>query len=174
MDESKELICCFTGHRNIDESQLSSLREALDRTLETLIARGFFVYRTGGALGIDTLAALAVLEKKEKYPSLRLHLCLPCRDQSDRWGDWSQEAYGDILQNADEVRYTTEQYRRGCMHQRNRQMVQGSQCCVAYCTSEDSGSAYTLQYAKKHGLRVINLSEFLSCDKTEGEKSYEF
>lgn len=167
MDESKELICCFTGHRNIDESQLSPLREVLNRTLESLIARGFLVYRTGGALGFDTLAALAVLEKKEKYPSLRLHLCLPCRDQSDRWGDWSQEAYGYILQNADEVSYTTEQYRRGCMHQRNRQMVQGSQCCVAYCTTEDGGSAYTLKYAKEHGLRVINLAGMLKKEETE-------
>lgn len=171
MEEQKILTCCFTGHRKIDDDRLRPLSEVLDRTIESLIARGFWVYRTGGALGFDTLAALKILEKKEKYPQLRLQLCLPCRDQSKKWGDWNREAYAYILQNADEVSYAVETYRRGCMHERNRKMVQGSQCCVAYCMSEDGGSAYTLQYAKEHDLRVINLATLLMNDNAEKEEN---
>ena len=152
MEAQKSLTCCFTGHRKIDAACLRPLSDVLDRTLESLIGCGFTVYRTGGALGFDTLAALTVLEKKERYPQLRLHLCLPCRDQTKQWGDWNREAYEYILANADEVSYATDTYRRGCMHDRNRMMVNGSQCCVAYCTTEEGGSAYTMQYAKAKGL----------------------
>ena len=173
MEESNNLICCFTGHRKIEDGELLLLREVLDRTLEILIERGFWTYRTGGALGFDTLAALTVLQKKEKYPQLCLQLCLPCRDQSNRWGDWSREAYGYILENADEVRYTAEVYRRGCMHERNRQLVEGSQCCVAYCTTEDGGSAYTLRHAKEKGLRVINLSGLVESESKERREENE-
>ena len=158
MEEQKRLTCCFTGHRTIDAEHMRPLSTLLDRTIESLIGCGYTVFRTGGARGFDTLAALSVLSKREKYPQLRLHLCLPCRDQAKQWNDWEREAYQYILANANEISYVTESYQRGCMHTRNRRMVEGSDCCVAYCTVEEGGSAYTLQYAKKLELRVINLA----------------
>ena len=153
--------CCFTGHRTIAPATRTHLTALLNRTLDELIADGFCEFRTGGARGFDTLAALSVLSKREEYPQLRLHLCLPCRDQAKQWNDWEREAYQYILANANEISYVTESYQRGCMHTRNRRMVEGSDCCVAYCTVEEGGRAYTLQYAKKLELRVINLAGLL-------------
>ena len=174
MNETKDIgitdgkICCFTGHRRIKSSDLHQLSELADRTVERLIGCGFVEFRTGGALGFDTLAALTVLEKKEKYPQLRLHLCLPCRDQNKLWADWDRTAYNFILQNADEISYVCETYQKGCMHERNRRMVDGSQCCVAFCTSEKGGSSYTLRYASEQGLQIINLAGLMTSPQEEG------
>lgn len=159
--EEEKLICCFTGHRKIPAEHLRQLPDLLDQTLERLIRRNIVVFRTGGAIGFDTLAALKVLEKKEQYPNIRLHLFLPCRDQDKGWSSINRSVYDEILSCTDEICYIQDRYSRGCMQERNRKLVDGSHCCVAYCTSEKGGSAYTLQYAKKKNLRIINLAGLL-------------
>ena len=99
-----------------------------------------------------------MLEKKRKYPHLRLCLILPCRDQAKSWSERNQEIYQYILAQADEVCYVSECYTPSCMRKRNRALVERSGACIAYCTEEQGGSAYTLQYAKQKGLEIINLS----------------
>lgn len=160
--EHKNLICCFTGHRSIPREHLERLPALLEQTLESLIQRSITVYRAGGAKGFDTLAALTVLEKKRIYPQVCLHLILPCRDQARGWSVRDRQLYEQILAQADEVTYVRETYSPGCMHERNRRLVDGSHCCVGYCISDTGGSAYTLDYANRQGLRVINLGGLLT------------
>ena len=169
MTESETLACCFTGHRTIDPQAMQSLPDVLDRVLDSLIRRNITEFRTGGAIGFDTLAALKVLEKKERDPRIQLHLYLPCRDQTRGWNDVNRRAYNYILSRADRVICLHEQYVSGCMLERNRALVQGSHCCVGYCTSQKGGSAYTLQYAEKQGLRVINIAALLHTKMNEGD-----
>ncbi len=175
-------ICMFTGHRSIDASDTNALSERLGGLLETLIAEGFVHFRAGGAVGFDTVAALKVIEKKKKYPHIMLHLFLPCRDQDHKWSESSRTAYRFVLSNADSISYAAESYTRGCMQKRNRDMVDGSDLCVAYYKEPESataqlslfdtasdisdsdnsksthgGTKYTLKYAKKRGVRVLNI-----------------
>ncbi len=161
MKEHTPFVCCFTGHREIHPAHIEPLSALLDRTLSTLTGSGVFTYRTGGAIGFDTIAALKVLEHKELDPRVRLELFLPCRDQMAGWADFNQAAYRYILERADAVTVLYEKYRKGCMFERNRAMVRGSHFCIGYCTSDKGGSAYTLQYARTHGCRVVNLSDLL-------------
>lgn len=157
----REWICCFTGHRSIDGVSMEALSGLLDSVLERLIADGVTVFRTGGAVGFDTLAALKVIEWRERAPHISLELCLPCRNQTDGWGARSREYYDYILSKADRVEYLFDEYVTGCMLARNRRLVDGSQFCIGYCKSERGGSAYTLDYARKKGVRVINLARML-------------
>ena len=161
VEENQGLACCFTGHRKICAAHMRQMSDLLDRVLESLIGRNITEFRTGGAIGFDTVAALKVLEKRERYPHIRLHLYLPCRDQTYGWDEGSRRAYAYILSHADEVTCLREAYVQGCMLERNRKMVEGSHCCVGYCTSEQGGSAYTLRYAEKNGLRVINIAALM-------------
>ena len=154
-----EKICMFTGHRNIDRRHVNSLPGRIDALLESLIEEGYTEFRTGGAMGFDTIVALKILEKKRKYGFIRLHLYLPCHDQDKGWRADLKAAYAYVLKNADSVRYSSEVYNRGCMHKRNRDMVDGSGLCVAYCGKSTGGSAYTVEYAEKKGIRVINIFE---------------
>ena len=46
---------------------------------------------------------------------------------------------------------------QGCMHKRNRHLVDNSSVCVCYLNKENGGTAYTVDYAGKKGLEIINL-----------------
>ena len=111
----------------------------------------------GGAIGFDTLVSLKIIEKKEKYPHIKLHLYLPCHGQESMWNDNLKRAYYYVLKRADSVRYSSESYTQGCMHKRNREMVDRANLCVAYCSGGKGGSAYTVSYAEKNGIPIINL-----------------
>ena len=150
----ERLTCMFTGHRQIPANDIVRLPQKLDTLLESLIQDGFADFRCGGAMGFDTIAALKVIEKKQKYPYIKLHLCLPCRDQAKNWSESARRAYDMVLQAADSISYESEIYRSGCMHARNRRMVDGSDLCVTYCTSSQGGTAYTVLYARQHGVKI--------------------
>lgn len=49
--------------------------------------------------------------------------------------------------------------RKSAMHKRNRHLVDHSGVCVAYLTESRGGTAYTVDYARKNGVPVINLGE---------------
>lgn len=75
---------------------------------------------------------------------------------------WSYEEKGlfeYILGHADEAFYVSENYYRGCMHKRNRYMVDNSAYCICYCTELKGGTHYTMKYAQSRGLEVVNIAE---------------
>lgn len=69
------------------------------------------------------------------------------------------EIYDDIKQKADKVVYTSQEYTRGCMHKRNRHLVDNSSACISYLTENKGGTFYTVNYAKSKGVEVINIAE---------------
>lgn len=153
------MICCFTGHRSIPTEDMLRLPALLDYEIEKLIVCGVNVFRCGGAMGFDTLAALKVLEKRNRYDFIRLELILPCADQTNGWTARNKEIYEYIRSKADSVEYITKTYTTTCMHERNRRLVAGSDFCIAYLTSMRGGTAYTYNYAKSRGVELINLAE---------------
>ena len=156
--------CCFTGHRSISSAHFLLLPKQLDILLDSLVSHGFRHFKTGGAVGFDTLAALKCLELKKKYPSLPIYLelCLPCRDQTNGWSDKEKHVYNFVVSQADKVSYMQESYSVGCMYARTRKLVDGSDLCIAYLSTDKGGTAYTCNYAKQKGVRVINLYDHLN------------
>ena len=155
-----ELICCFTGHRRIERRHSLFIVPSIKKVLRKKYQQGFRIFRAGGALGFDTAAALSVLELRGELPDIKLHLILPCRDQDSRWNEYDKRVYRSILHAADEIVYAEEYYVSGCMHKRNRMLVDGSQCCIAYydgAESGKSGTEYTYKYALQKNLELINL-----------------
>lgn len=152
---------CFTGHRSIAEDKAILIPRALDTVISGLIAMGAKSFRLGGAVGFDTIAALSVLEAKEKYPHITLDLILPCRDQAEKWDEHNVKAYNYVLERADSVSYVCDTYRRGCMYERNRRLVDGSDMVVAYLEKKDGGSAYTYRYAEEKGVEIINIYDIV-------------
>lgn len=159
--DKKISTVCFTGHRNINKDMAIHIPSTLKKAIESLILRGATSFRAGGAMGFDTVAALCVLELKEFYPSITLDLILPCRDQTNGWDRENIRAYNYVLSRADSVQFLYDSYRAGCMHDRNRALVDGSDVCIAYLERSVGGSAYTYTYALKAGLEVINIYELI-------------
>lgn len=155
-----EKICCFTGHRDIEKRHAFGLHSRLMKLLRDKYRQGYRIFRAGGALGFDTLAALCVLDLKKEYPDAVLDLILPCRDQTARWKPHDVEIYESILQRADSVTYAEERYTGSCMFKRNRMLVDGSHCCIAYYSgSGRGGTHYTWNYAQSKGVETVNVWE---------------
>ena len=70
-----------------------------------------------------------------------------------------KKEYADVLSKADRIVYTSASYTKGCMHKRNRHLVDYSGYCVAYLTEKSGGTAYTVDYARENGLRIVNLGD---------------
>lgn len=152
-----EKICCFTGHREIPQSEIPAMKKRLLDEIVNLIQQDVTHFRAGGALGFDTLAALAVLKLKKIYPHIYLDLILPCKDQSSRWNSDDVLRYQRILSRADSVVFTSEHYFSGCMQKRNRCLVDGSQYCICFFAERTGGTAYTVAYAKNKGTKIIRV-----------------
>ncbi len=157
----KKAICCFTGHREISSEHRKALSVLLDGILNKLIARGFTEFRTGGALGFDTVVALKIIEKKKTNKNIRLHLFLPCKEQADMWTVAARQIYLFTIENADEVTYISDKYTKGCMLQRNRSLVNGTALCIGYCMKPTGGTAYTLDYARAQNVHTVNIVSLL-------------
>lgn len=150
-------VCCFTGHRDYEKTVTPLEKMFFEKLIDNLIGYGYTTFIAGGALGFDTAAAEYVLKKKKSGLPVRLVLILPCADQADRWSPWARRRYEAIRASADEVICLHDAYVDGCMQERNRMMVQKSTACVAYCTRESGGTAYTVRYAEAQKLHVYNI-----------------
>ncbi len=154
----REQCCCFTGHREIPRAEYAAVKQRLEETVRTLIGQGVCYFAAGGARGFDTLAAQTVLALKREYPHVRLILVLPCKDQMRGWHSADKKAYEDVLAQADKIVWLSEYYYDGCMHVRNRRLVDNAAVCVCYLKHTMGGTAYTVRYAKEKNLTIFNVS----------------
>lgn len=154
----KERTCCFTGHREIPERDYNRLKQKTKNAIIELIEKGVIYFGAGGARGFDTIAAETVLELKNDYPQIKLILVLPCPDQTKGWKEGDIRKYNIIKENADKVVFTADHYFSGCMHVRNRHLVDNSGYCICYLTKDSGGTAFTVNYAKTKGLEIYNIS----------------
>ncbi len=150
MDINK--TCAFTGHRNVgDDLDINALSELV----QTLIDNGVDTFLDGMARGFDLLAAETVIKLKEKNPHIKLIACVPCPNQEKYFSDEDKELYYSVLDKCNEVKILSDRYYKGCMHVRNRFMVDNSSKLVAYDRAEDGGTVYTVSYAAKHGKEIF-------------------
>lgn len=154
----REQTCCFTGHRDISTEVKPYIAKQLERILRNLIGEGIRYFGSGGARGFDLMAADAVLQLKKEFPHIRMIMVLPCLDQTRGWRGEDLRHYERVLSQADKVVYVQEKYTPGCMQKRNCHLVDNSSVCVAYCTRNTGGTAYTVKYANKNQVYVILLT----------------
>lgn len=149
--------CFFTGHRKISVSR-TDLSARLISEINKLIDLGVENFYAGGALGFDTIAAQAVLKCREDNPQIKLILALPCRDQTKSWNEKDVRTYHEIMDSADEIIYLADKYHSGCMHKRNRFMVDNAKYGICYLEAKTGGTAYTVRYAASKNRTIINLA----------------
>lgn len=154
----KHLSCCFTGHRIIPPEEYDKIVSRIRLEAEKLIEEGVCIFYAGGALGFDTIAAQVVISLREKYEHIRLILALPCKNQTRGWKEHDVNVYERIKARCDDYIYISEEYFIGCMHKRNRYMVDNSAYCICYCKEDTGGTAYTVKYAQKNDLEIINIT----------------
>ena len=151
-------ICCFTGHRIIAKKDIPFLGERMETLVLKLIQEGTAVFQVGGALGFDTLAAQLLMKLcDDDGINLKIILYCPFPDFISRWTPKQQEKFRALYAKYDGVIYSNQTGSRDAYLKRNRQLVDGVQFCIAYCTKEHSGAAYTIRYAEENGVQIFRV-----------------
>lgn len=148
----------FTGHRFIPYSQYPSVRELAKQAVAQLYNRGYKYFYCGMAMGFDMLAAEAVLSLKAQYKDIRLIAAVPYRNQSEKFTPVDKRRYQSILNKADEVVILMEDYKKGCLLDRNDYMLAHVNRLIAYYDGKEKGGTfYTVRRAEERGMSVRNI-----------------
>lgn len=156
----KYKTCCFSGHRMLPEDKIEQIKAVTEKYVRQMIIENdvrFFC--AGGAIGFDMIAAETVLEMKKRYPEINLILVLPHADQAKYYSPDNFRRYTDIKMRADREIYISQAYYRGCLHERNRFMIDHSDYCIAYLTETSGGTVYTVRYGREKGIKIINTAD---------------
>ncbi len=155
----------FTGHRlqklgyfGEDDPMLVELKNQLYSTISALIGEGANSFFTGMALGVDIWAAEIVIGLRRTHPEIRLTALVPCPEQDKMWTNSQKKLYREILEQCDEVLTLSGQYEKGCMHKRDRELVNRCDVLVAVFDEQNAkkgGTQYTVHYARSKGKKVI-------------------
>lgn len=145
--------CTFTGHRQIKDLDYA----LLDRVILNLVKSGCARFLCGMAKGFDLAAAESVLGVKKQGYSAELVACIPCETQSESYSSADRARYERILDNCSEVVVLSDNYYNGCMHVRDRFMVDNSDVVLCYLREKSGGTFYTVNYASKLGKKIIEL-----------------
>ncbi len=151
---------CFTGHRNVKET--AELKKALIDQLLELIDEGATDFYAGGAVGWDMLCESVVIELRERFPHIKLHLILPCsaKEQTEKWSENDKAEFKQLLLAADTVEICSEHYFDGCMKLRNQRLVNLADLCLCYYSGKQrSGTGQTVRMAERQGKIIVNLAD---------------
>lgn len=132
---------------------IATLKADLCEAVVQAISHGFDTFLVGMAEGFDMYAAESVTEHKLKYPTIKLISVVPFED-----GCVHTQRYTDILNNADEIVTLSDEYTRGSYYTRNEYMINNSSLLICYYDGRVGGTEYTIEYATKKGVEVINLA----------------
>lgn len=156
--------CCFTGHRPKglgypeNSPQCEKLKGKIRDILVRLIEReNVTAFISGMALGVDLYAAETVCELKSEYPGITLECALPCPEQSRNWKNGEKARYAAVIAAADKTTLLRPVYSKGCMQQRNRYMVDGSDLVFAVWNGNPGGTAMTVRYARSKNKPILLL-----------------
>jgi len=165
-DIQRETTCAFTGHRPekmpfpvADESDaFQTLLQRLDLTIRVSILKGYRHFITGMSRGLDLWAAQSIAYYKTIYPDITLEAAIPHPEQTRRWSTADKQLYSQILASCDKQTLISSAYVPGSMHARNRYMVDHASLLIAaFDPAVPGGTEYTVDYAQKKNVRVVNL-----------------
>jgi len=172
------MIIAFTGHRPqklggykdtpikqwIREQLKSSLPKYAHQLFELNENCGLpkddpLVFRSGGALGFDQIAAWEVGLLKKTYPDIILEMFLPHPDYGENWNAQSRMHLKYLCHSfADKVYYCSDEYLGpGTMFKRNRDMIRGAHVLIACWDGSGGGTKNTIEEAIKK-IDVVRLN----------------
>ena len=127
MNSDISKVCCFLGHRKIDETL--ELRNLLYETIESLIINhGVHTFLFGSKSQFDKLALETVTMLKEKYPHIkRIYVRAEYFYIRDSYRNYLLKSYDDTyfpqhIENAGKASYI----------ERNYTMIDESHFCIVY------------------------------------------
>ena len=137
------MVIAVTGHRpgRLGPGGAARVRHEMRRLV--MRHRGA-VWRTGGAVGADQIAADVVLDAGQL---LELVLPFPPHIQAARWRDDQRERLANQIARAHDVVCLADVYDAAVYHERNLELVHAADVLVAFWDGRPSGTAATVRAA---------------------------
>ena len=154
--------CAFTGYRPYkmpfgydEESPLGlDFKKRLRETIEVLILQGYKHMISGGAQGMDIMAAEIVLDLQKDYPDVTLEMAIPFEDQAKKWSEEYRARWQRCIDEADMLTVVSHEYTKNCLYARNRYIVQQADLLLACFDGQEGGTKNTVEYARRFGCPV--------------------
>lgn len=121
---------------------------------------------TGGAMGMDTAAALAAQQLKDEGYDIFSEIVVPFKGQEAMWSSQDKSIYNDIISKADNVKYLADTFLGNSQYQiRNKNMVDNADALISLWNGKPSGGTYnTIKYANSKNKPIYNLYKTLVSD----------
>ena len=157
--ELKKKTCCFTGHRDIPIDRTQEIAERTANEIRRLIVNyGVRFFGVGGAIGYDMLAARVLFRLREtEFPNIKVIIVYPFDGFTNRWSPMQKAEHLRLLTKYDKIVCVCDKPSKEAYLARDRHLVDGSAYCIAYCTRDYGGTAYTVRYARQKGVEVRNI-----------------
>lgn len=162
---ARQISCCFTGHRpgklpwgyREEDPRCVSLKRRIADAVESAYQEGFRHFLCGMAQGCDLYFCESVLRLREVHPEVTLEAAIPCPTQADGWPRDQRERYARLVAACDYETVVSARYTPGCMHRRDRYMVDHASLVIAAFDGTPGGTRYTVEYAMGRGVPVADL-----------------
>ena len=165
---ARQESCCFTGHRpaklpwryNEEDPRCLALKQRLRDAVELAYEQGYRHFICGMAQGCDLYFCECVLALRDLHPDVTVEAAVPCPTQVDSWPGMQQERYRRLVAACDFETMVSSKYSSSCMQRRDRYMVDHASLLIAIFDGSVGGTRYTMEYAMRRGLSVVDLSIF--------------
>ena len=140
---SRQISCCFTGHRPAklpwgyreSDPRCVSLKRRIADAVEAAYQENCRHFLCGMAQGCDLYFCESVLRLREAHPEVTLEAAIPCPGQDSSWPPAQRERYARLVAACDYETVVSAQYTPGCMHRRDRYMVDRASLLIAALTA---------------------------------------
>ena len=139
----------FIGHREC----LQVKESILESIIIDLIENGIETFLSGGMGNFDWLSANILYHLKEKYPKINNILVIPYLNFSIR----NKKIFDEIIYPEGFEKY----HFKAAIIKRNQYLAEHASYAVCYVDHGWGGAAKTYEYAKKRGLNIINIGNYL-------------
>lgn len=142
----------FSGYRTEKlPENIDPIRIQLRKEVAKCIEDGVDTFLCGMAAGFDLMAAEIVLELKKTY-FIKLICVIPFDDGRDH-----NETYSYVISNSDDKVVLSSKFSYDAYYKRNEYMVDNCDKLICYYDGRYGGTEYTVDYAIKSGIPVVNL-----------------
>jgi len=158
----KNITVCFSGHRpeklpgvgKCDNFKTKYIKKLLNEKIVESIEDGYTIFMSGMARGIDLWAANIIISLKSKY-EIKLICVKPTENHGYNFPSEDKYDLNYILEHADEIVCTSDNYSKGCYNIRNKFMIDNSSRLIAFVNNFRSGTGQTINYAKKSNKDIV-------------------
>ena len=144
------MVCSFFGHKDAPQSLYPKIKEYIEKLISQRNIESFMVGNQGG---FDSMELKALRELKQTYSHICYNVVLaymPTQKQEYELYDPSETFLPEGIETVP---------KRFAISWRNKWMVRESDLILCYITHSWGGAAQYVEYAKRQGKEVINLSE---------------